>query len=308
MSEFLISTQQNGVRLDKWIGEHCDSVTRSYAQKLIEDGCVLVNEKETKSKYRLCAGDRVTVQLPPPQELDVYPQDIPLDIVFEDDDLMVINKPQGMVVHPAAGNWDGTLVNAILFHTKGNLSGINGVARPGIVHRLDKDTSGLLVVAKTNEAHQSLAEQIQEKTCKRVYWCIVYGNLKEEEGIVDLPVGRNPNDRKKMAVNGLASREAVTHYRVLERFSQFSLVECRLETGRTHQIRVHMLSLGHPVLGDDVYSKRKNPFGVHTQMLHARQIGFQHPSTGEYMEFCRDPHETFLHILERLRKFFEKNT
>ncbi len=300
--EFIVTKEEAGGRLDTFVRDHCQELTRSYAQRLIEDGSVVVNQCRVKSNFLLSEGDAVSVEIPPPQELDVTGEDIPLDIVYEDDSLMVINKPQGMVVHPAAGNYSGTLVNAVVYHAKGKLSGINGVARPGIVHRLDKDTSGLLVVAKTNEAHQMLAEQIKAKTCRRIYVCIVCGNLREDEGVVDAPIGRNPNSRKKMSVNGTHPRDAVTHYRVLERFGDYTYVECRLETGRTHQIRVHMLSIGHPILGDDFYSERKNRFGVHKQVLHARQLGFIHPVTGEYMEFTREPDEVFLKILETLRK------
>lgn len=299
--EFIIDGD-NLTRLDKYIASVCPDVTRSYAQKLIDEGDVRVNGKVSRSSYQLCVGDKISVNLPEPESLDVTPEDIPLDIVYEDDSLMVINKPQGMVVHPAAGNYSGTLVNAVLFHTKGQLSGINGVARPGIVHRLDKDTSGLIVVAKTNNAHLSLAEQIKDKTCSRVYRCIVHGNIRDDEGVIDAPIGRNPNSRKKMCVTERNSRDAVTEFSVLERFGDYTFVECRLKTGRTHQIRVHMLHIGHPLLGDDFYSQSKNPFKVHKQVLHARRLGFNHPETGEYMEFQREIPDNFAHILEVLRK------
>lgn len=298
---FIIDSE-NLIRIDKYIASVCPDVTRSYAQKLIDGGDVRVNGQLTRSSYVLCVGDEVSVSIPEPETLDAHPEDIPLDIVYEDESLMVINKPQGMVVHPAAGNYSGTLVNAVLFHTKGQLSGINGVARPGIVHRLDKDTSGLIVVAKTNAAHLSLAEQIKDKSCRRTYRCIVHGNIREDEGVIDAPIGRNPNSRKKMCVTDRNSREAVTEFSVLERFGDYTLVECRLKTGRTHQIRVHMLHIGHPVLGDDFYSQSKNPFKVHRQVLHAFRLGFIHPETNDYMEFERDIPENFARILDTLRR------
>lgn len=289
-------------RIDKYISLVCEEMTRSYVQRLIEEGRVVCNGKKVRTCLKVNPMDEITVTLPPPQELEVEPEDIPLDIVFEDEELMVINKPKGMVVHPANGNESGTLVNAVLFHAKGKLSGINGVIRPGIVHRLDKDTSGLIVVAKTNEAHLSLAEQIKEKTCRRVYVCLVRGNLREDEGRVDAPIGRHATHRKKMCVTQKNSRSAVTHYRVLERFGDYTFVECRLETGRTHQIRVHMQHIGHPVIGDEVYSGGKNPFGLHTQALHAVQIGFVHPTSGEEMNFSCPIPDYMETILERLRK------
>lgn len=299
--EFTIDSN-NLIRIDKFIAENCSDITRSYAQKLINGGtAVLVNGKSVKSNYVLCGGDVVSVCPPPPENLDVKAEDIPLDIVFEDESLMVINKPQGMVVHPAPGNYNGTLVNAIMYHTGGRLSGINGVARPGIVHRLDKDTSGLIVVAKTNEAHLSLAKQIQDKVCRRQYKCIVHGNIKEDIGVIDAPIGRNPNNRKKMCVTENNSRNAVTEFEVLERFGDYTFVKCKLRTGRTHQIRVHMLYVGHPILGDDFYSANKNPFKVHRQVLHAYKMGFYHPVTNEYMEFQRDIPDNFARILEILR-------
>lgn len=289
-------------RIDKHISAVCGELTRSYVQRLIEEGRVLCNGKKVRTCIKVEEGDEITVVIPPPQTLEVQPENIPLDIVFEDDDLMVINKPKGMVVHPAAGNESGTLVNAVLFHAKGKLSGINGVIRPGIVHRLDKDTSGLILVAKTNAAHLSLAQQIKDKTCRRVYVCIVRGNLREDQGRIDEPIGRNPAQRKKMCVTQKNSRSAVTHYRVLERFGEYTFVECRLETGRTHQIRVHMQYIGHPVMGDEVYGGGKNPFGLHTQALHAAGIGFVHPVTGEELFFSCPLPNYMEQILERLRR------
>ena len=289
-------------RIDKYISLVCEELSRSYVQRLIEEGKVVCNGKKVRTCVKICPGDEIVITLPPPQELEVEPEDIPLDVVFEDEEMMVINKPKGMVVHPANGNESGTLVNAVLFHAKGKLSGINGVIRPGIVHRLDKDTSGLIVVAKTNEAHLSLAEQIKEKTCRRVYVCLVRGNLREDEGTVNAPIGRHPTQRKKMCVTEKNSRTAVTHYKVLERFGEYTFVECRLETGRTHQIRVHMQHIGHPVIGDEVYSGSKNPFGLHTQALHAVEIGFVHPLSGEQMSFSCPIPDYMEAILERLRK------
>lgn len=289
-------------RIDKYISTLEEELTRSYVQKLMEQGKVLCNGKKVRSSIRVAAGDEIILYLPSPEPLEVQPENIPLDVVYEDDQLMVINKPKGMVVHPAAGNESGTLVNAVLYHAKGKLSGINGVIRPGIVHRLDKNTSGLIVVAKTNEAHLSLAEQIKEKTCSRIYLCLVRGNLREESGTVDAPIGRNPSQRKKMCVTQKNSRNAVTHYQVLERFGDYTLVKCRLETGRTHQIRVHMQHIGHPVMGDEEYGGGKNPFGLHSQALHAVEIGFVHPTSGERMTFSCPLPEYFEKILERLRR------
>ncbi len=299
--EFTVNDEQI-TRLDKLIPSLCPEITRSYAQKLINEGNILVNGEKSKGAYLTEIGDVISVNLPEPAELDAKPENIPLDIVFEDEHMMVINKPQGMVVHPAPGNYTKTLVNAVLYHTGGQLSGINGVARPGIVHRLDKDTSGLILIAKTNEAHLSLAKQIQDKTCKRFYKSIVCGNIREDSGVIDAPIGRNPNNRKKMSVGGSAPRNAATEFYVLERFGSYTYIECRLRTGRTHQIRVHMLHSGHPVLGDDFYSAQKNPFGVHRQVLHAYKIGFFHPISGEWMEFERDIPEYFDKILTTLRK------
>ncbi len=299
---FIVPQGTEPERIDKYISLVCEEMTRSYVQRLIEEGKVVCNGKKVRTCLKVVPFDEISVMVPPPQELEVEPEDIPLDIVFEDEELMVINKPKGMVVHPANGNESGTLVNAVLFHAKGKLSGINGVIRPGIVHRLDKDTSGLIVVAKTNEAHLSLAEQIKEKTCRRVYVCLVRGNLREDEGTVNAPIGRHPTQRKKMCVTEKNSRSAVTHYRVLERFGDYTFVECRLETGRTHQIRVHMQHIGHPVIGDEVYSGGKNPFGLHTQALHAVEIGFVHPSLKEKMNFSCPIPNYMKTILERLRK------
>ena len=301
MPEWIAAPEDAGARLDAFLAGKMEK-TRSSVQKLIEEENVRLNGALVAKNARLREGDRVEATEPPPEVLDVKPQNIPLDIVYEDQDLLVVNKPKGMVVHPAAGNPDGTLVNALLFHCGDSLSGINGVIRPGIVHRIDKDTSGLLIVAKNDRAHQSLAEQIAVHSFTRIYNAVVYGIVKEEEGTVSAPIGRHPTDRKRMAVLSSGGREAVTHYRVLERFPGFTLVECRLETGRTHQIRVHMAHIGHPVAGDPVYGPKKCITELQGQCLHARVIGFIHPATGEYLEFDSGLPPYFERFLEKLRR------
>lgn len=301
MPEWIAAPEDAGARLDAFLAGKMEK-TRSSVQKLIEEENVRLNGAPAAKNARLREGDRVEATEPPPEVLDVKPQNIPLDIVYEDQDLLVVNKPKGMVVHPAAGNPDGTLVNALLFHCGDSLSGINGVIRPGIVHRIDKDTSGLLIVAKNDRAHQSLAEQIAVHSFTRIYNAVVYGIVKKEEGTVSAPIGRHPTDRKRMAVLSSGGREAVTHYRVLERFPGFTLVECRLETGRTHQIRVHMAHIGHPVAGDPVYGPKKCITELQGQCLHARVIGFIHPATGEYLEFDSGLPPYFERFLEKLRR------
>lgn len=301
MPEWIAAPEDAGARLDAFLAGKMEK-TRSSVQKLIEEENVRLNGAPAAKNARLRERDRVEATEPPPEVLDVRPQNIPLDIVYEDQDLLVVNKPKGMVVHPAAGNPDGTLVNALLFHCGDSLSGINGVIRPGIVHRIDKDTSGLLIVAKNDRAHQSLAEQIAVHSFTRIYNAVVYGIVKEEEGTVSAPIGRHPTDRKRMAVLSSGGREAVTHYRVLERFPGFTLVECRLETGRTHQIRVHMAHIGHPVAGDPVYGPKKCITELQGQCLHARVIGFIHPATGEYLEFDSGLPPYFERFLEKLRR------
>lgn len=301
MPEWIAAPEDAGARLDAFLAGKMEK-TRSSVQKLIEEENVRLNGAPAAKNARLREGDRVEATEPPLEVLDVKPQNIPLDIVYEDQDLLVVNKPKGMVVHPAAGNPDGTLVNALLFHCGDSLSGINGVIRPGIVHRIDKDTSGLLIVAKNDRAHQSLAEQIAVHSFTRIYNAVVYGVVKEEEGTVSAPIGRHPTDRKRMAVLSSGGREAVTHYRVLERFPGFTLVECRLETGRTHQIRAHMAHIGHPVAGDPVYGPKKCITELQGQCLHARVIGFIHPATGEYLEFDSGLPPYFERFLEKLRR------
>lgn len=298
---FSVPRDAGGVRLDKVISSEEPSLSRSTVQKLIEDGAVTVNGKTAVKSLKLKGGETVTVMIPDPVELKAVPQDIPVEIVYEDDDLLVVNKPKGMVVHPAAGNPDKTLVNALLFHCKGRLSSINGVVRPGIVHRIDKDTSGLLIVAKNDFSHGHLAEQIKEHSFTRIYKAVVIGKMPKEEGTVNVPLGRSRNDRKKQAVNGLNPREAVTHYKVIEHFSGYDLCSFRLETGRTHQIRVHCAHLGHPVAGDFVYGPPKNSFGLEGQCLHAETIGFIHPATNEYMEFSAPLPDYFINVLNKLK-------
>lgn len=302
MENYLFEIQENQqIRLDKYLAEQFPEQTRSYLQKLIKEGQVLVNGKTVKSGYQLSKGDEVSVTIPEPKELDVEPQKMDLDIVYEDEDVILINKPKGMVVHPAPGHTTDTLVNGLLYHCKDNLSGINGVARPGIVHRIDRDTTGILIVCKNDMSHNSIAEQLKEHSINRRYRALVHGNLKEDTGTVEGPIGRHPVDRKKMAINERNGKPAVTHYTVLERFGNYTLIECKLETGRTHQIRVHMTSIGHPLVGDEVYGPAKSPFKLQGQCLHAMVLGFVHPRTGEYMEFSADLPEYFEDLLKKLR-------
>lgn len=296
-----IFSENETCRLDVYTAQITD-FTRSHATKLIEDGSVEVNGVIVSKNCKLKSGDRIVVTIPDPHGLEVCAEEIPLDIIYEDKHLLVVNKPKGMVVHPAAGINNGTLVNALLYHCGDSLSGINGVMRPGILHRIDKNTSGLLLVAKNDTAHNFLAEQIKEHSCNRVYETIVYGNLKGESGIVDAPIGRHPVKRKQMAVTERNSKNAVTHYEVLERLKGFTHLKLRLETGRTHQIRVHMSHIGHPVAGDDVYGPKKVITKLSGQCLHARQIGFLHPETHEYMEFSSDLPSYFTAFLEECRK------
>ena len=293
-----------GERIDKFLSCRLEEVSRSYIQKLIKEGHVSVNGKPVKANYKLGAGDEISVEIPEAKEPDILPEDIPLDILYEDQDILVVNKPKGMVVHPAAGHYSGTLVNALMYHCKDSLSGINGVMRPGIVHRIDMDTTGSLLVCKNDEAHRILAEQLKEHTIRREYHAIVYGNIKEDTGTVDAPIGRHPTDRKKMSINHKNGKQAVTHYEVLERFGNFTYIRCRLETGRTHQIRVHMASLHHTLLGDEVYGpSSRPPFpGLKGQVLHAKILGIYHPATGEYMEFDAPLPQYFVDLLQKLRR------
>lgn len=299
---YIAEEDMNDIRLDKAISYCDEDLTRSHAEQLIAAGNVTVNDSViTKTSYKIKTGDRIILTVPEPEKTQILPEDIPLDILYEDDDVVLINKPKGMVVHPAPGHYSGTLVNALMFHCKDSLSGINGDLRPGIVHRIDRDTTGVLVICKNDRSHLCLSEQLAVHSIKRVYYCIVTGNVKAD-GTVDAPIGRNPNDRKKMAVvkNG---RRAVTHYRVLEHFgNRYTLLSCELETGRTHQIRVHMAYIGHSLLGDTVYGAAKQPYDTDGQVLHAGVLGFVHPTKGEYTEFQAELPEYFRELIEKLRK------
>lgn len=299
----IVTPEYQGVRIDKFIAMTQEGLSRSYIQKLIADGAVFVDGRSAKASLKVSEGQEVEFQLPEPEFPEAKPENIPLDILYEDEDLIVVNKPKNMVVHPAPGHAEGTLVNALLYHCRDQLSGINGVLRPGIVHRIDKDTTGVLVVCKTDAAHQGIAEQLKIHSITRRYHALVAGRFAETEGRVDAPIGRHPVDRKKMAINHKNGKSAITNYTVLETFAAgFSHVECRLETGRTHQIRVHMSSLGHPLLGDEIYGNGKNPFHLQGQALHAGVLGFVHPITGQYMEFEAPLPEYFTELMEKLRR------
>ncbi len=289
------------LRIDRFLGSRLEQVSRSYLQKLVKDGAVLVNGKPVKSSYKVENGDRIRLEIPDAVEPEIEAEPMELDILYEDSDIILINKPKGMVVHPAAGHYSGTLVNGLMAHCKNELSGINGVMRPGIVHRIDMDTTGVLIVCKNDKAHNAIAEQLKVHSITRKYYAIVHGVLKADTGTVNAPIGRHPVDRKKMSINEKNGKEAVTHYQVLRRFRRFTLVECQLETGRTHQIRVHMASIGHPLLGDQVYGPAKVPFsGLKGQTLHAGVLGIIHPSTGEYMEFTAPLPSYFEALLKKL--------
>ena len=280
-----IEPEYNGQRIDKFLSETLPEYSRSFIQKVVKDGGVLVDEKCVKSNYKLSTGQILKLNVPELVEPDIVPEDIPLDILYEDDDIIVVNKPKGMVVHPAAGHYTGTLVNALMYHCRDNLSGINGVTRPGIVHRIDMNTTGVLVACKNDAAHIFLSEQLAVHSITRKYNAIVHNSFKDNSGTVDAPIGRHQIDRKKMAIDYKNGRNAVTHYSVISNYGKYAHIECQLETGRTHQIRVHMSSIGHPLLGDDVYGSGKSPYRLEGQTLHARVLGFVHPSTRKYMEF-----------------------
>ena len=280
-----VEPEYNGQRIDKFLSETLPEYSRSFIQKVVKDGGVLVDEKCVKSNYKLSAGQILKLNVPELVEPDIIPEDIALDILYEDDDIIVVNKPKGMVVHPAAGHYTGTLVNALMYHCRDNLSGINGVTRPGIVHRIDMNTTGVLVACKNDAAHIFLSEQLAVHSITRKYNAIVHNSFKDNSGTVDAPIGRHQIDRKKMAIDYKNGRNAVTHYSVISNYGKYAYIECQLETGRTHQIRVHMSSIGHPLLGDDVYGSGKSPYRLEGQTLHARVLGFVHPSTGKYMEF-----------------------
>ena len=301
MNSWIIEAEWDNIRIDRFLSEQLENVSRSYIQKLIKDGCVTADGRPVKANYKLKLGVTIEINIPEPVSLDVEPQDIPLDIVYEDADVLLVNKPKDMVVHPSAGHMDGTLVNALLYHCKDSLSSINGVMRPGIVHRIDKDTTGVLIICKNDIAHNCIADQLKVHSITRKYRAIVYNNLKDDQGTIDAPIGRHPIDRKKMAINHKNGKSAVTHFKVLERFGRFTYVECELETGRTHQIRVHMSSIGHPLLGDEVYGSAKQPYKTCGQVLHAKVFGFIHPTTNEYMEFETPLPEYFEDLLKKFR-------
>ena len=306
---FEIEAEYEGERLDKYLSvifeqskTSSNAPSRSFFQKLIRDGHVKVNDSIAKANYRLRMDDLVCVEIPDAVETPILPEDIPLDILYEDDDLLVVNKPKGMVVHPSAGHYSGTLVNAIMFHCKDSLSGINGEIRPGIVHRIDMDTTGSLIVCKNDESHIKIAEQIKEHSVNRRYRGIVYGVVKDDEGTINAPIGRHPTNRKKMAINEKNGKPAITHYKVLERFSNYTYMEFKLETGRTHQIRVHMASIHHPVAGDPVYGPHNCITSLHGQCLHAKTLGFVHPITGEHLRFDSELPDYFTRFLTTLRQ------
>lgn len=308
---FTVEEKDCGLRMDVFLtqklaeafagGQIQSPVSRSYLQKLFKEGRVFLNDKAAKGNAKPVTGDRLSVELPPPAELKIEPENIPLDIIYEDEDVLLVNKPKGMVVHPAAGHYSGTLVNALMYHCKDALSGINGVLRPGIVHRIDMDTTGLLIVCKNDYAHQFLAEQLKEHSITRKYRAIVHGVIKEDTLTIEGSIGRHPQDRKKMAVNVRNGKPAVTHVTVLQRFAKYTYVECQLETGRTHQIRVHLASIQHPLLGDSVYGRAKEDFRLQGQTLHAMVFGFIHPRTKEYMEFEAPLPEYFSELLRKLK-------
>lgn len=300
--EYTVTPENEGERADKLLASVCESLSRSALQALIEQGRVFRNGQPVGKKEKLKTGDNLVVEIPDATPIEAQPQDIPLPIVYEDDHLLVVNKPKGMVVHPAPGNPDGTMVNALLFHCGDSLSGIGGEIRPGIVHRIDKDTSGLLVVAKDDETHQGLSSQMSVHSIDRVYHAVVYGNLKADSGFVEAPIGRDKNDRKKMAITQTNSKYAYTDWQVLERFGNFTYVACKLKTGRTHQIRVHMASIGHPLAGDPVYGPAKCITELKGQCLHAKVLGFEHPLTGEWLQFDSELPEYFTKFLKKLRK------
>ena len=303
MEELHFNADITGERIDKFLDGRIESLSRSYIQKLIKEKKILVNQLPVKANYKLTTGDTILLQIPDPEPLDIQPENIPLDILYEDDDILVVNKPKGMVVHPAPGHYEGTLVNALLYHCKDSLSGINGVMRPGIVHRIDQDTTGVLVVCKNDKAHQFIAEQLAVHSITRTYHAIVWNNLSEEQGTITGAIGRNPIDRKKMAINEKNGKPAVTHYQVLDHLNRkFNYIACNLETGRTHQIRVHMSSIGHPILGDTVYGPQKSPYALTGQTLHAKTLGFIHPTTKKYVEFDAPLPDYFQKLLKKLKE------
>lgn len=302
IKEIIIDETQAGIRIDKFLSEAMPELSRSYIQKLIKDGQIQIHEKPVKANYKVNAGDILFFEEPELKEPDILAENIPLDILYEDADILIVNKPKGMVVHPSAGHYTGTLVNALMFYCKDDLSGINGVMRPGIVHRIDMDTTGSLLVCKNDFVHQDLAEQLKEHSIRRVYHAIVHGVLKEDEGTIDAPIGRHPVDRKKMSINYKNGKEAVTHYKVIQRLRDYTYIQCQLETGRTHQIRVHMASIHHPLLGDAVYGPVRCPYKLQGQTLHAKILGITHPRTHAYIEVDAPLPEYFTALLRKLPK------
>ncbi len=303
----LVTEEEQGSRIDRFLAEIREDFSRSFIQKMIRSGSVRVNDRPVKAGYSICTGDCIQMDVPDQIEPDIAAEDLPLDIVYEDSDVILVNKPKGMVIHPAAGHYSGTMVNALMYHCRDGLSGINGVLRPGIVHRIDMDTTGIVIACKNDAAHNGIAAQLKEHSIKRRYYAIVCGSLQEEEGTIDAPIGRHPTDRKKMAINERNGKEAITHYNVIERFGAYTWIECALETGRTHQIRVHMASIGHPLLGDERYGgpsrykSGKTLIPLQGQTLHAYLLGFVHPRTGQYMEFCVDLPAYFQALISSLR-------
>ena len=299
---FRVLEDQEGMRIDSYVAEVCENLSRSYVQKLLKDGEILVNGKTVKSSVKVCVKDEIEVEIPEAVKPEIVAEDMELSILYEDQDVILVNKPKGMVVHPAPGHLSGTLVNGLMAHCQDQLSGINGSLRPGIVHRIDKDTTGLLIVCKNDVSHNVIAAQLKEHSITRKYLAIVHGVIKEEQGTIDAPTGRHPTERKKMSINEKNGRHAITHYRVLERFQKYTYIECQLETGRTHQIRVHMASIHHPLLGDMVYGPQKCPYSLEGQTLHAAVFGFVHPRTGEYLELTAPLPEYFQTLLQKLRQ------
>ncbi|MCI8955777.1 MAG: RluA family pseudouridine synthase [Eubacterium sp.] len=297
---FIVDEELQDIRIDKYLGGLLADSSRTYIQKLIKENNILVNDKACKANYKVQAEDKITVDIPEPVYADIEPENIPLDIIYEDNDVLIVNKPKNLVVHPAPGHYSGTLVNAIMYHCKDNLSNINGVLRPGIVHRIDKDTTGALIVCKNDFSHNFIANQLKEHSITRKYIGIVQGVLKDSEGIIDAPVGRHPVKRKEMCINETNGKNAITHYKVLKQFSKYTLCEFQLETGRTHQIRVHMASINHPLLGDEIYNHNKCPYKLQGQCLHAKTIGFIHPATKEYVEFEADIPAYFDNLIEKV--------
>ena len=300
MDKIIVNSENAGLRLDAYIAESIENLSRTAVKRLIENGEIKVNNCIQKVSYKVQISDEIEINIPEAKNIDLKAQDIPVEVVYEDSDIIVVNKPKGLVVHPANGNWDGTLVNAIMAICKDSLSGIGGEIRPGIVHRLDKDTSGLLIIAKNDEAHLKMSNQIKDREVKKIYYALVRGVISENEATINMPIGRSTKDRKKMAVtkNG---KEAITHFKVLERFNKYTLLEVKIDTGRTHQIRVHLSEIGYPVVGDEVYSNGKNEFGVHGQLLHAKSLDFKHPITGKEMHLEAELPTEFLNVLEKLR-------